>query len=71
MLLRKMRRCGAWSRYSGHDVGAARKRARSPLNLGYAKVLLMIKMGLYRLLTSCGTVVGVAAANERRQDSYR
>ena len=28
-----------------------------PLNLGHANALLMIKMGLYRLLTSCGAGV--------------
>jgi hypothetical protein len=58
LLLRKMRRCGAWSSYFGNDAVAVWKRAGSPLKCGPAKRSLMIKLGIYRLPTSCGPGVG-------------
>jgi hypothetical protein len=56
-LLREMRRCDGRSSWSGHGVGAAQERAGSPLKCGHAKGLLMIRIGLCTLLTSCGAVV--------------
>jgi hypothetical protein len=61
--LRKMRRWCVWSRCSGNDVGVVWKRAGSPVKCGHTKGLLLIEIGLYRLLTSCGA--GVDALQRR------
>jgi hypothetical protein len=44
---------------TANDVGVARKRVRSLLNLGHANVLLMIRIGICRLPRFCGWGVGV------------
>ena len=72
LLLRKMRRCGDWSRSSGNDDAAVWRGAGSPMNLGQSKRLLMIRIDLSRLLTSCGAGVGASERpNERPLGSYR
>jgi hypothetical protein len=58
-----MRRWGAWSLYSGNDVGVAQNRPGSPLKCGHANVLGMIKIGLYPMPTFCGA--GVDASQRR------
>jgi hypothetical protein len=62
-----MRKCGAWSHFSGNDAVAVWKQMGSPLNLGHANILLMTKSGIYRWLTSCGWGVG---ASQRRPNSH-
>jgi hypothetical protein len=63
LLPKKMRRTLAWLPFFGNDAVAVWKRAGSPVNPGHAKGLLMIKKGLYQLLTSCEAGVG---ASQRR-----
>jgi hypothetical protein len=70
--LRKMRRWGAWSRFFGNDVGGAQKRVARRSRCGHMKGLLLIRMVLYRLPTSCGAVVDASQGRTNaRQVSYR
>ena len=55
------------SRFYGNDAVAVWKRAASPLNLGRANVLQMIKPGICRLLTSCEWGVGAPQCRNAHQ----
>jgi hypothetical protein len=50
----------AWPSLFGRDVGGAYNRVANRLMCGHANVLLMIRIDLYRLLTSCGVGVGAS-----------
>ena len=58
----------AWSRCFGNDAGVEQKRAASPLKCGHSKRLPMIRIGLYRLLTSCGTGVDASQSGRARNE---